>query len=181
MFQAGVRSRQVGTFMLAEDEVAFGERLAPAIAELGRWETHDRHARTVTLHDSLPDAMRRSRGQAFLRPRGEDGDPVGPLIQYLRSTTLADEPGTMRPGRLALRWFPDDHADGVRRDFAHLADAAWQALREVTSAHVETDAGEPARRYRIGAAATAWALAHPDRRLHDGGRALRVRATHPVR
>ncbi|MDP9793654.1 hypothetical protein J2S43_002166 [Catenuloplanes nepalensis] len=162
MFQAGSRSRRVGTFMMLEDEAAFEARLAPVVAELGGWETHDQRARTSTPHDSLPDAMRGNGLQAFLRLRGEDG---GPLIQYLRSTTTGGS-ASMRPGRLAWTWFPDDHADPVRQDFTTLADAVWTALRAVTSPHVTTADGR--RGYRIGPAAKAWILAHPDRRLHDG-------------
>lgn len=164
MFQAGSRSRRVGTFMLADDEAAFQDRLAPVIAELGGWETHDRRARTSTSHATLPDAMRRDGSQAFLRLRGRDG---GPLIHYQRSTT-AGGAASMRPGRLAWTWFPDDHADPVRHDFATLADAAWAALQAVTSPHVATADGRTGRGYRIGAAATAWIRAHPDRQLHDG-------------
>ncbi|GAB7039625.1 hypothetical protein JCM9533A_34750 [Catenuloplanes niger JCM 9533] len=150
--------------MLAEDEAAFGERLAPVVAELGGWETHDRRARASTPHPSLPDAMRHHGSQAFLRLRGGDG---GPLIQYQRSTT-AGGATAMRPGRLAWTWFPDEHADPVRRDFTTLADAAWTALQAVTSPDVATTDGRAGRGYRIGPAARAWILAGPDRRLHDG-------------
>ncbi|GAB7046033.1 hypothetical protein [Catenuloplanes indicus] len=164
MFQAGARSRRVGTFMLAEDEATFQERLAPVVAKLGGWETHDRRGRTSTAHATLPDAMRRDGLRAFLRLRDRDGSP---LIQYERSTTAGGS-ASMRPGRLAWTWFPDDHADPVRREFATLADAAWTALQAVTSPHVATVDGRNARGYRIGPAAAAWILAHPDRRLHDG-------------
>lgn len=158
--------------MTAEDEAAFGDRLAPVIARLGRWETHDERARTSTPHASLPEAMRRGGTQAFLRLSHQDGETVGPLIEYQRSSVMTSE--SMRPGRLALTWFPDDHTDEVRQDFAALADAAWETLQSVTSPHVQTDAGTPARRYRIGAAARTWVLAHPDRRLRDHGMLLRV-------
>ncbi|MGR6317885.1 hypothetical protein Q2K19_03440 [Micromonospora soli] len=133
MFEPGSRSKQVSTFMLPEDEAAFDEALAPAIADLGQWETHDQRARTITLHGSLPAAMRHDRTQAFLRLFGRDGGTMGPLIQYLRTSAAttdeamlaatggrcratAERPEAMSPGRLAFKWFPDDEADCVRRD-----------------------------------------------------------------
>lgn len=178
--------------MLPEDETAFGEALAPAIAGLAQWETHDQRARTVTLHESLPAAMRHDGTQAFLRLLGRDGGTVGPIIQYLQTTVVTTDeavlaatggryratpqrPEALSPGRLAFTWFPEDQADCVRRDFVVLAGLAWKALQTVTSPHVETASGKPLRRYRIGAAAKAWALGRPDLILHDGALRLRIR------
>lgn len=181
--------------MLPEDEAAFDEALAPAIADLGQWETHDQRARTITLHDSLPAAMRHDRTQAFLRLLGRDGGTVRPLIQYLHTSvvttdeavlaatggryrTTAERPEAMSPGRLAFKWFPEDEADCVRRDFVVLAGVAWKALQVVTSPHVETAAGKPLRRYRVGPAAKAWALNRPGLLLHDYALRLKIR---PIR
>ncbi|WP_426512974.1 hypothetical protein ACPPVO_21395 [Dactylosporangium sp. McL0621] len=195
MFEPGSRSKQISTFMLPEDEAVFGEALAPAIADLGQWQTHDQRARTITLHGSLPDAMRHDRTQAFLRLFGRDGDTEGPIIQYLHTTVVTtdeavltdtggryrattERPESMAPGRLAFKWFPEDEADCVRRDFAAMASTAWKALRAVTSPHIETFEGKPLRRYRIGPAAKAWALDRPNLLLHDYALRLRIR---PVR
>jgi len=192
MFEPGSRSKQVSTFMLPEDEAAFDDALAPAIADLGHWETHDQRARTSRLHESLPAALHHNRTQAFLRLLGRDGGTVGPLIQYLHTSVVttdesvlaatggryratAERPEAMSPGRLAFKWFPEDEADCVRRDFAVLVDAAWKALQAVTSPHVDTAEGRPLRRYRIGPAAKAWALDRPDLLLHDHALRLRIR------
>ncbi|MFC7245631.1 hypothetical protein ACFQO7_24420 [Catellatospora aurea] len=192
MFETGSSSKQVGTFMLPEDETAFGKALAPLIADLARWETHDQRARTVTLHESLPAAMQHDRTQAFLRLLGRDGGTVGPLIQYLRTsvvttddTVLAatggwyratpERPEALSPGRLAFKWFPGEEPDCVRRDFAILAGQAWKALQKVTSPHIETETGKPLRRYRVGAVAKAWAMERPDLLVHDCALRLRIR------
>jgi hypothetical protein len=196
MLEPGSRSRHISTFMLPEDEAAFDEALAPAIADLGQWETHDQRARTITPHDSLPDAIRHDRTQAFLRLLGPDGGTVGPIIQYLHTTVVttdeavlaatggryratAERPEAMSPGRLAFKWFPEDEADCVQRDFAVLVSVAWKALYVVTSPHIETTAGKPVRRYRIGAAAKVWALHRPDLVLHDYALRLRIRPNSP--
>ncbi|MEU8004235.1 hypothetical protein AB0B66_24030 [Catellatospora sp. NPDC049111] len=192
MFEAGSRSKQISTFMLPEDEAAFDEALAPAIVGLGQWETHDQRARTITLHDSLPAAMRHDRTQTFLRLFGRDGGTVGPQIQYVYTSVVttdeavlaatggrfratAERPEGLSPGRLAFKWFPEDEADCVRRDFVALADAAWKALQAVTSPHVESATGKPLRRYRIGETAKAWALDRPGLHLHDFALRLRIR------
>ncbi|GAB4102714.1 hypothetical protein GCM10028790_17320 [Micromonospora taraxaci] len=181
--------------MLPADEAAFGDALAPAIADLGQWETHDQRARTIRLHDSLPAALHHDRTQAFLRLLGRDGGTVGPLIQYLHTSVVttdeavltatggryratAERPEAMSPGRLAFKWFPGDEADCVQRDFVVLVDAAWKALQAVTSPHVETVEGRHLRRYRVGSAAKAWVLDRPDLLLHDHALRLRIR---PVR
>lgn len=173
MFEPGSRSKEISTFMLPDDEAAFDEVLTPAIRELGQWVTEDQRARTITPHNSLPDAMRHDSMQAFLHLFGRDGGTVGPLIQYLRTGVVttdesvlaatdgryratAERPETMSPGRLAFRWYPLEEADCIQRDFPALASAAWKALCSVTSPHIETAAGQPVRRYRIGAAAKAW-------------------------
>jgi hypothetical protein len=123
MSEPGSRSKQTSTFMLPEDEAAFGKVVAPAIHGLAQWETHDHKARTITLHDSLPDAMDHNPTQAFLRLLGRDGGTVGPHIQYLRTIVVtsddavlattggrfratAERPEEMSPGRLAFKWFP---------------------------------------------------------------------------
>lgn len=192
MFEPGSRSRQASTFMLSADEAAFDAALAPVIAGLAQWETHDHRARAITPHGSLPDAMRLNRTQAFLRLLGRDGGTVGPIIQYLstvvvttdeavlaatggRHRATAERPEAMSPGRLAFKWFPEDEADCVQRDFAILADVAWKAMQAVTAPHVQTAAGKPARRYRIGLAAEAWALSRPDLLLHDCALHLKIR------
>jgi hypothetical protein len=192
MFEPGSRSKQIGTFMLPEDEAVFDEALAPTIADLGQWETHDQRARTTTPHGSLPDAMCHDRTQAFLRLFGRDGGTVGPIIQYLHTTVVTtdeavlaatggryratpERPESMSPGRLAFKWFPENEADCVQRDFAVLAGLAWKALQAVTSPHIETTVGKPVRRYRIGPAAKAWALDHPHLMLHDFALRLRIR------
>jgi hypothetical protein len=194
MSEPGSRSKQTSTFMLPEDEAAFDKALAPAIRSLAQWETHDRWTGTVMLHGSLPNAMRHDRTQAFVRLLGRDGDTVGPVIQYLRTVVVttdetvlaaaggpfratAGQPESMSPGRLAFKWFPQYETDGVRRDFPGLASLAWKALEAVTSPHVETAAGKPARRYRIGPAAEAWALNCPNLLLHDGALQLQIRPT----
>jgi hypothetical protein len=195
MFEPGSRSKQTSTFMLPEDEAAFDEALTPAIHGLAKWQTHDHRTRTITLHDSLPEAMRRDGTQAFLRLLGRDGGTVGPIIQYLRGVVVttdeavlaatggrfratAERPEAMSSGRLAFKWFPEDGADCVRRDFPVLASLAWKALQAVTSPHVEIAAtGKLARRYRIGAAAEAWALSRPDLPLHDCALQLKIRPT----
>lgn len=84
----------------------------------------------------------------------------------------------MSPGRLAFKWFSEDEADCVQRDFVVLVKAAWKALQAVTSPHVETAEGRPLRRYRVGPAAKAWALDRSDLFLHDHALRLRIR---PVR
>jgi hypothetical protein len=194
MFEPGSRFKQTSTFMLPEDEAAFNEALAPAIHGLAQWETHDHRTRTITLHDSLPDALGHNPTQAFLRLLGRDGGTVGPLLQYLRTmvvttdeTVLAATGGRyqataeraeeMSPGRLAFKWFPEEQDDCVRRDFAVLAGLAWKALQAVTSPHVATATGKLARRYRIGSAAEAWALSRPNLPLHDCALQLKIRPT----
>ncbi|MGC4864730.1 hypothetical protein ACLQ3B_04745 [Micromonospora sp. DT53] len=196
MFEPGSRSKQVSTFMLPEDEAAFDEALGPAIAGLGQWETHDQRARSISLHDSLPVAMCHDRTQAFLRLLGRDGETLGPLIQYLRTSVVttdeavlaftggryratAERPEAMSPGRLAFKWFPEDEADCVRRDFVLLAGMAWKALQAVTSPHIDTVAGRPLRRYRVGVAAKGWALGRPGLQLHDYALRLRIRPGMP--
>ncbi|MDW5328329.1 hypothetical protein [Plantactinospora sp. KLBMP9567] len=197
MFEPGSRSKQVSTFMLPADEAAFDDALAPAVADLGQWETHDQRARTIKLHDSLPAALHHDRTQAFLRLLNRDGGTTGPLIQYLHTSVVttdeavlaatggryratAERPESMSPGRLAFKWFPEDEADCVQRDFVVLVDAAWKALQAVTSPHVETAEGRPLRRYRIGPAAKAWALDRPDPLLHDHALRLRIRLVRRV-
>jgi hypothetical protein len=86
----------------------------------------------------------------------------------------------MSPGRLAFKWFPEDEADCVRRDFVVLAGVAWKASQAVTSPHVETAAGKPLRRYRVGAAAKAWVLDRPGLLLHDYALRLRIRPIRPL-
>lgn len=193
MFEPGSRSKQVCTFMLPADEVAFDEALAADIAGFGRWETHDQRARTACPHNSLPDAIRYDHTQAFLRLLGRDGGTVGPIIQYLHTTVVTTDeavlaitggrfratiqrPEAISPGRLAFKWFPDSEAGRVQRDFPILANAAWKALQAVTSPHIETDAGKPLPRYRIGTAAKAWALDRPDLHLHDFALRLKIRS-----
>lgn len=191
VFEPGSRSKQVATFMLPADVAAFSDAVAEPIADLASWETHDRAA-GIVLHDSLQAAMNHDRVQGFLRLLGRDGGTVGPLVQYLhtRVWTTDDEvleatgdrwrpadgqPERMEPGRLAFKWFPDDQADCVRRDFPELADVAWKALQKVTAPHVTTVDGKPMRRYRVGPAAKAWALRDPKRVLRDGGLLLKVK------
>ncbi len=194
MFEPGSRSKQVATFMLPADVAAFSEKIAPSIVGLARWETHDRGAGIVP-HDSLLSAMQHDGVQAFLRLLGRDGGTVGPLIQYLHTSvwTMDDEVlaatggryrpthgqlEEMMPGRLAFKWFPDDEADCVRRDFVGLAGVAWKALQAVTSPYVDTMAGKPVRRYRIGSAARVWALQKPERVIRDSALLLKVKV-HP--
>jgi len=76
MFEPGSRSRQAMTFMLPEDEAAFDKALAPTIADLARWETHDQRTGIITVHDSLPTATHHDRTYAFLRLLGRDGGRV---------------------------------------------------------------------------------------------------------
>jgi hypothetical protein len=102
MFETGSRSKQVSIFMLPKDETAFDEALAPANADFGQWETHDQRARTITLHDSLPAAMRHDRTQAFLRLLGRDGGTVGPLIQYLHTSVAPHRRGRARRYRRSV-------------------------------------------------------------------------------
>ncbi|XVU21492.1 hypothetical protein ACQPZJ_29990 [Actinoplanes sp. CA-054009] len=193
MLEAGSRSRQMTIFMLPADVAAFSDAVAQPIAGLASWETHDRAA-GVVLHDSLVAAMAHDRVQAFLRLLGRDGGTAGPGIQYLRTNVwtwdnaavLTDDaaleaaggrPGRMEPGRLAFKWFPDEQADCVRRDFPALVDLAWKALQKVTSPHITTVDGKPLRRYRIGPAAKAWAAEHPERVVREGALLLKVRST----
>jgi hypothetical protein len=194
VFEPGSRSKQVSTFMLPADAAAFSEAVAPAIVDFAQWETHQ-GATDIVLHDSLQAAIQHDGVQAFLRLLGRDGGTVGPLIQYLRTAVRTNDeevlaatggrfrpmPGQgeeMRPGRLAFKWFPDDEPDCVRRDFVVLANAAWKALQTVTSPHLNTREGTPARRYRIGPAAKAWALSDPERVVGGFGLHLTVRSTH---
>jgi len=179
--------------MLPDDVRAFSDAVAPSIAGFAQWETHDRD-RGVVLHDSLQTAMQHDAVQAFLRLLGRDGGTVGPLIQYLHTrvwTTDGDvlaatggryraegRPEEMQPGRLAFKWFPDEEADCVQRDFVALTGVGWQALKAVTSPHIDTAEGKPARRYRIGPAAKAWALANPERLVRDYALPLKIRYSH---
>ena len=119
VFEPGARSRRTSIFMLPEDEPAFDRALAPAIAGLGQWENHNHRAKTITPHDSLPDAIGHNGVQAFLRLRGRDGGTAGPLIQYLRTVVRTtdevmrtaaggryramEDPQEMSPGRLAFK------------------------------------------------------------------------------
>ena len=193
MFEPGSRSKQTGTFLLLDDEAAFDQALSPAIAGLATWQAHDHRTRAITLHDSLPEAMRHNGTQAFLRLLGRDGGTVGPGIQYLRGVVVtadeavlaatggrfratADRPEELSSGRLAFQWFPEDEADCVRKDFPVLASLAWKALQAATSPHVEIAAtGELARRYRMGPAAEAWALSLPELPLQDYALQLKIR------
>ena len=180
--------------MLPEDVAAFDKALAPEVHGLARWEARDHRTQAITLHDSLPDAMGHNPVQAFLRLLGRDGGTVGPLIQYLCTTVVttdeavlaatggrfratAERPEAMSPGRLAFKWFPEDQADCVQRDFAVLTSLAWKAQQAVTSPHIETATGKPGRRYRIGPAAEAWALSRPNLLLHDSALHLKIRPT----
>jgi hypothetical protein len=177
--------------MLPADVAAFSEVVAEPIADLACWETHNRTAGLV-LHGSLEEAMQQDGVQAFLRLLGRDGGTVGPLIQYLHTSVFTTDEALlaatgdryrplggggekMEPGRLAFKWFPDDEADCVRRDFVALADSAWKALQKVTSPQVTTVDGKPLRRYRVGPAAKAWTLKHPECVLRDGGLILKVK------
>ena len=179
--------------MLPEDEAAFDQALSPAIAGLATWQTHDHRTRTITLHDSLPQAMRHSGTQAFLRLLGRDGGTVGPIVQYLHTSVWTTDsevlagtggrfrpvpprPEEMLPGRLAFKWFPDEQADCVQRDFVELVTRAWKALNAVTSPHLTTAAGKPMRSHRIGPAAKAWLRHDPARIVRDYGLELRLRA-----
>ncbi|MCW2639332.1 MAG: hypothetical protein JWP76_1638 [Dactylosporangium sp.] len=193
VFEPGSRSKQTMTFMLPADVAAFSEAVAPSIAGFAQWETHERDA-GIVLHDSLQVAMQHDGVQAFLRLLGLDGGTVGPIIQYLHTSIWTTDndvlastggryrpaegrPEEMTPGRLAFKWFPDDEAECVRSDFAVLTGLAWKALQVVTSPHLETTSGKPARRYRIGRAAKAWALSTSERLVHDGALHLKVRKT----
>jgi hypothetical protein len=182
------------TFMLPKDVTAFCAVMAPQIAGFAQWETHERDI-GVVQHDSLQTAIRHNGVQAFLRLLGRDGGTAGPPIQYLDTMvwTVDDDiltatggrfrpregrPEEMMPGRLAFKWFPDDEPECVRRDFAVLGGMAWKALQAVTSPHLDTLTGKPARRYRIGPAAKAWALARPERLVRDHALRLEVRDAH---
>lgn len=195
MFEPGSRSKQTSLFMLPEDEAAFDTALAPAIRGLAQWQAHDHRTRTITLYGSLPEAMSHDGTQAFLRLLGRDGGTVGPIVQYLRTivrTTdetmlantggrfrvMAEGPEEMEPGRLAFKWFPQEQADCVQRDFTDLARLAWKAMQAVTSPHVEMATGKLGRRYRIGLNAEAWVLSRSGLLLHDCALQLKIR---PIR
>lgn len=181
------------TFMLPADVTAFSEAVAPSIAGFAQWETHERDT-GVVIHESLQAAMKHHSVQAFLRLLGRDGGTVGPIIQYLHTSVWTTDndvltftggryrpaegrPEEMMPGRLAFKWFPDDEPECVRRDFAVLGGLAWKALQAVTSPHLDTITGKPARRYRIGPAAKAWALGKPERLVRDYALPLKVKDT----
>jgi hypothetical protein len=147
VLEPGSRSKQVAAFMLPADVAAFDEALAPSIVGLARWEPRGRPT-DFAAPDSLWEALQPGGIQAFLRLFGRDGGTVGPLIQYLPTSvwTRDDDvpaatggryrpadgrPEEMTPGRLAFKWFPDDEADCVRRDFAALTGSAWKASWKV--------------------------------------------------
>jgi hypothetical protein len=190
VFELGSRSKQVMTFMLPADVAAFSEALAPSISGFANWQTHERST-GITLHGSLEAAMQHDGVQAFLRLLGRDGETVGPIIQYLHTSVWTRDdylltsmggryrpedgrPEEMLPGRLAFKWFPEEHAECVQRDFVVLAGLAWKALQAVTFPHLETGAGKPTRRYRIGPGAKAWVLTDPGRIVRDYGLQLKV-------
>jgi len=193
MFEPGSRSKQTTTFMLPADVDAFSDAVAPMVDGLARWQTHDNRQKAIEDHDTLTAAMRHDGVQAFLRLLGRDGGTVGPIVQYLHTSVWTTDsevlagtggrfrpvpprPEEMLPGRLAFKWFPDEQADCVQRDFVELVTRAWKALNAVTSPHLTTAAGKPMRSHRIGPAAKAWLRHDPARIVRDYGLELRLRA-----
>jgi hypothetical protein len=76
-----------------------------------------------------------------------DGPKSGVVIQFQRSVLTGTQ---LRAGRLAVGWSP---ASKAMTDFVN---AAWAALRMVTTANVAVADGTPVRTHRIGFSAAAW-------------------------
>jgi hypothetical protein len=169
--EPGSRSKETLLFMVAEDEAAFGERLAEELdgralwmavpAYGGPWPTDHR-----LLRDALDAAYQHT--QAFLRVVDQEGVPTGPGVQYLASQQwVQDGREALREGRLAYKWVPAEHPDEITHRFDELVRIAWRHLFACTHPHVADWKGRPIRRHRIGRHAKAWLQADPARLLGD--------------
>jgi hypothetical protein len=169
--EPGSRSKQILLFMVAGDEAAFGASLAEELdgqalwmavpAYGGPWPTDHR-----LLRDALDAASHHA--QAYLRVVDRDGAPTGPILQYLASWVwVHDGREALREGRLAYKWFPDEHPDEIASRFDELVRIAWRHLVACTHPHLADWTGRPTRRVRIGRHAKAWLQADPARLLGD--------------
>jgi len=122
----------------------------------------------------------------WLRQRStpRDGGAVGPIIQYLHTIVVTTDeavlaitggrfratiqrPEAISPRPAGVQMVPRQRSRLRPTGLPHPGERGVEALQAVTSPHIETDAGKPLRRYRIGTAAKAWALGRPDLHLHD--------------
>jgi hypothetical protein len=171
--EPGSRSKQVQLFMVAEDEVAFGERLAEELAGRAQWEAvyEDRGVHTLhwLLHDALDAGYQHS--QAFLVLVDRPGEPTGPIVQYLASQPWGqwegDDREVLRAGRLAYKWYPAEHPPEIASRFDELVRIAWRHLFARTHPHIADWQGRPMRSVRIGRHAKVWVQADPARLLGD--------------
>jgi hypothetical protein len=177
--EPGSRTRTTLTFMLPADIAQFSEQVAAECAGLGMWHPYD----SPDLYPTLTQALEYGRGQAFLRLVRPDREAWGPIIQFLtssirivplRRTILPDgrhipihiDRETMQDGRLAYKWFPDEHPSEVQDAFPELARRAWKALKATTHPHLaKVLTGKPVNGPRIGPAAKQWIRDDPDRGL----------------
>jgi hypothetical protein len=165
----GSRSKETLLFMVAEDEAAFGERLAEELAGQALWMADRAYGGPLpTYHRLLRDALDAGdhHVQAFLRVVDRDGVPTGPILQYLTSRMwVQDDRQALREGRLAYKWFPAEHPDEIASRFDQLVRIAWRHLFACTHPHLADWTGRPTRRVRIGRHAKAWLQADPGRLL----------------
>jgi hypothetical protein len=169
--EPGSRSKQTLLFMVAEDEAAFGERLAEELAGRALWMAVPAYGGPwPTDHRLLRDALDAAyqHHQAYLRVVARDGVPTGPIMQYLASWRwVQDGREALREGGLSYKWFPAEEPDEIAGRFEELVRIAWRHLFACTHPHVADWTGRPMRRVRIGRHAKEWLLADPARLLGD--------------
>jgi hypothetical protein len=169
--EPGSRSKETLLFMVAEDEAAFGVRLAEELAGQAEWEAVQAYGGPLpTYHRLLRDALDAAyhHTQAFLCVVDEGGVTTGPGIQYLASRRwVHDGREALREGRLAYKWFPDEHPGEIASRFDQMVRIAWRHLFACTHPHLADWTGRPTRRVRIGQHAKAWLQADPTRLLGD--------------
>ena len=167
----GSRSKETLLFMVAEDEAAFGERLAEELAGRALWMTDQTSGRTpLAYHPLLRDALDADDqpAQAFLCVVGRDGASPSPGLQYLAGWRwVHGGREVLREGRLAYKWFPAEHPDEIASRFDEVVRIAWRNLQACKHPHLVDWMGRPTWRVRIGRYAKAWVQADPNRLLGD--------------
>jgi hypothetical protein len=174
MGEPGSRSKETLLFMVAEDEAAFGERLAEELAGRAMWMTDQNPGGPpLAYHRLLRDALDADdhHVQAFLVVVDRDGVTTGPGLQYLSSQRwgrwIHDGREALREGRLAYKWFPAEHSEEIASRFEEVVRIVWRHLFACTYPHLADWMGRPTRRVRIGRHAKAWVQADPNRLLGD--------------
>jgi hypothetical protein len=159
-------------FMVPTDEHDFGARLVQELGEHAIWTAVARYQQPESHHQLLLAALdlAHGRSQAHLRLTDSDGNPVGPILQYLASRLRwQDGRELLVAGELAYKWFPREEPPEVAQRFGALVRTAWRQLYVCTLPHVAYLDGTPIPNARIGRHAKRWMLADPARLLGDQG------------